>query len=169
MPCPCKLRQYAVVGELICAVWVLCYDCRHTLQNTNNQQLTIHLCSVRSFLQFLPNDPLSPYLSNINIYRKKKSRKSLEIWVLFITFAFVILRIANNELLALICRLALFYGNGVYCVFLLMYWKLGTSKWASDKEQGGRLHLACIYMAQMRPFVKKGCILCYSSYTSNLA
>jgi len=29
------------------------------------------------------------------------------------------------------------------------------------KEQGGRLHLACIYMAQMRPFVMRGCILCY--------
>ena len=89
---------------------------------------------MRSISQFLPNHPQNPYLSNINIYRKKKSRKSLEIWVLFITFAFVILRIANNELLALICRLALFYGNGVYCVFLLIHWKLGTSKHENSDE-----------------------------------
>ena len=36
-----------------------------------------------------------------------------------------------------ICRLALFYGNGVYCVFLLMYWKLGTSKRISERNKVG--------------------------------
>ena len=61
----------------------------------------------------------------------------MEIRILFITFALVILWIADNELLAQICRLALFYRNGVYCVFLLMYWKLGTSKRISERNKVG--------------------------------
>ena len=52
--------------------------------------------------------------------------KLLAIWILFRNFTIAILRIAFNEMLALICRLALFYENGVYCVLLLISWKLGT-------------------------------------------
>ena len=92
----------------------------------------------------------------------------MEIRIFFVTFALVILWIADNELLAQ----NLPFGS--------ILWKWRLLRFSSDvleirdfqknlrKEQGGRLHLACIYMAQVRPFVKRGCILCYP-YIPHLA
>lgn len=89
----------------------------------------------------------------------------MEIRILFITFALVILWIADNELLAQICRLALFYGNSVYCVFLLMYWKLGTSK---ESQKGTRWALTpCVYIhGTNAPFRQERVHIVLSIYTS---
>ena len=49
----------------------------------------------------------------------------------------------------------------VYYVSLLINWKLGTSSDLSERDGSGRLHNVYIYTAQVRPFVSKGCVLCY--------
>lgn len=53
-----------------------------------------------------------------------------------------------------------------FTTFILMHWKLGTSKMNFRKGQSGRLHLACIYMAQVRPFVKERVRIVLFLYTS---
>ena len=49
----------------------------------------------------------------------------------------------------------------VYYVSLLINWKLGTSSEKSEGDGSERLLYVYLCTAQVRPFVKKGCNLCY--------